>query len=61
MSRLISPKKLARALRLPVFGSEIAPIVSYAALLKLKKAAGRSQDLTDIEKLRKLAPYRKKP
>ncbi len=54
-------KELARALRLPVFGSEIAPIVSYAALLKLKKAAGRSQDLTDIEKLRKLAPYRKKP
>ena len=54
-------KELARALRLPVFGSEIAPIVSYAALLKLKKTAGRSQDLTDIEKLRKLAPYRKKP
>jgi hypothetical protein len=54
-------KELARALRLPVFGREIAPIVSYAALLKLKKAAGRSQDLTDIEKLRKLAPYRKKP
>jgi hypothetical protein len=53
-------KELARALRLPVFGSEIAPIVSYAALLKLKKTAGRSQDLTDIEKLRKLAPYRKK-
>jgi predicted nucleotidyltransferase len=54
-------KEMKRALRLPVSGNELAPIVSYEALLKLKKAAGRSQDLTDIEKLRKLQPYRKKP
>jgi hypothetical protein len=54
-------RELKLALHLPVFGNEPAPIVSYQALLKLKKAAGRSQDLTDIEKLRKLQPYRKKP
>jgi hypothetical protein len=54
-------KELARALRLPVFGDETAPIVSYETLLELKKSAGRSQDLTDIEKLRKLESCRKKP
>jgi len=30
-------------------------------LLDLKKSAGRGQDLLDIEKLRKLDPYWKKP
>ena len=54
-------KELARALRLPVFGNELAAIVSYPALLKLKKSAGRAQDLADIEKLRKLDSHRKKP
>jgi predicted nucleotidyltransferase len=53
-------KELKRALHLPVFGDELAAIVSYEALLKLKKSAGRSQDLTDIEKLRKLQRHRKK-
>jgi hypothetical protein len=50
-----------RALRLPVFGNEIAAIIGYSALLKLKKSAGRKQDLADVEKLRKLDPRRKKP
>jgi hypothetical protein len=54
-------KELGRALRLPVFGDETAPIVSYETLLELKKSAGRSQDLMDIEKLRKLESCRKKP
>jgi hypothetical protein len=52
-------KEMKRALHLPVFGKELAPIVSYEGLLKLKKAAGRSQDLADIEKLRKLRANRK--
>jgi len=54
-------KEWKRALRLPVFGNELAPIVGFSALLKLKKSAGRSQDLADVEKLRKLYPRRKKP
>jgi hypothetical protein len=54
-------KELARALRVPVFGKESAAIVSYDTLLDLKKSAGRSQDLLDVEKLRKLNPHRKKP
>jgi len=40
---------------------ELVPIVSYEALLELKQSAGRSQDLMDIEKLRKLEACRKKP
>lgn len=51
----------SRALRLPVAGDELAPVVCYETLLALKQSAGRSQDLTDIEKLRKLAAFRKKP
>jgi hypothetical protein len=35
--------------------------VSYDTLLDLKKSAGRSQDLLDVEKLRKLNLHRKKP
>ena len=54
-------KELGRALRVPVFGDELAAIVGYDALLKLKKTAGRAQDLADIEKLRKLDSRRKKP
>jgi hypothetical protein len=60
MSRLILHGRW-RAQREPVFGSEAAPIVSYETLLDLKKSAGRGQDLLDIEKLRKLDPFRKKP
>ena len=52
-------RELERALRVPVFGNELATIVSYDTLLRLKKAAGRRQDLADIEKLRKLDPHRK--
>ena len=52
--------EMSRALRLPVWGGETAPIVSYKTLLKLKRSAGRLQDLADIEKLRKLDPHRKK-
>jgi hypothetical protein len=54
-------KELARARREPVFGKESATIVSYEPLLELKKSAGRSQYLLDVEKLRKLDPFRKKP
>jgi hypothetical protein len=54
-------KEMARALRVPVFGKESAAIVSYETLLDLKKSAGRGQDLLDVEKLRKLDPFRKKP
>ena len=54
-------KEWKRALRLPVFGNELAAIVGYSALLKLKESAGRRQDLADVEKLRKLDPRRKKP
>lgn len=54
-------KEMARALRVPVFGKESAAIVSYDTLLDLKKSAGRSQDLLDVEKLRKLNLHRKKP
>ena len=54
-------KELARALRVPVFGKQSVAIVSYETLLDLKKSAGRSQDLLDVEKLRKLNLHRKKP
>jgi len=53
-------RELSRALRLPVWGDETAPVVAYEALLELKRTAGRSQDLTDIEKLGKLAAWRDK-
>lgn len=52
-------KEFARAKRERVVGNVSAPIVGYRALLKLKAATGRSQDLTDIEKLRKLDSQRK--
>jgi len=53
-------RELGRALRVPIYGKVTAAIVGYKALLKLKKSAGRSQDLLDVEKLRKLNPHRKK-
>ena len=53
-------KEWARAVRLPVVSDLLAPVVSYEALLALKRAAGRSQDLTDLEKLGKLDACRKK-
>jgi len=54
-------QELARALRMPVAGGELAPVVSLDALLELKQSAGRSQDLADIEKLLKLEARRQKP
>jgi hypothetical protein len=54
-------KELAHARREPAFGKESAAIVSYETLLDLKKSAGRSQDLLDVEKLRKLNLHQKKP
>ena len=54
-------KEFARARREPVAGRIPATIVSYETLLALKKTAGRSQDLTDIQKLRKLDRHRKRP
>ena len=54
-------KEFARAKREPVAGRIPATIISYETLLALKKTAGRSQDLTDIQKLRKLDRYRKRP
>jgi hypothetical protein len=54
-------KEPARARREPVFGKESAAIVSYEPLLGLKKSAGRSQDLLDVEKLHKLNLHQKKP
>jgi len=54
-------KELARAKWEPVLNEVFAPFICYEALLALKQAAGRSQDLTDIEKLRKLHQHRTKP
>jgi hypothetical protein len=51
-------REMAVAWRETVFGC-VVPIVSYDTLLAMKQAAGRPQDLVDIEKLRKLDPYRK--
>lgn len=39
---------------------QMAPVISRKTLIKLKKAAGRSQDLADIEKLEKTDSLRKK-
>jgi hypothetical protein len=52
--------EMARATQLPLADGLLAPIVSYETLLKLKQAAGRTQDLADVEKLRKLDSCRKK-
>jgi hypothetical protein len=41
-----------------VLGEHTAPVISYRMLLKMKEGAGRPRDLIDIEKLRKLDPYR---
>jgi hypothetical protein len=41
-----------------VLGEHTAPVISYQTLLKMKEGAGRPKDLIDIEKLRKLDPYR---
>lgn len=51
-------QEYARARRERVLGDISAPVVSYEELLRMKKAAGRSRDLIDIEQLRKLDPYR---
>jgi len=54
-------QELARAKQELVFGNELAPIVCYETLIELKKQAGRAQDLADMEKLKKLDPFRKGP
>jgi len=53
-------KELARAEWQPVFGKIAAPILCREALIRLKKTAGRTQDLADIEKLAKIDTLRKK-
>lgn len=52
-------QELLRAEQQPM-GDQTAPIVSRETLIKLKRAAGRSQDLADVEKLEKLDTLRKK-
>jgi hypothetical protein len=51
-------KEFARAKWETIAGDIPAPIVSYDTLLAMKKEAGRDRDLLDIEKLKKLDPYR---
>lgn len=53
-------KEFARAVRQPVLGNEMAPIIHRETLIALKRSAGRPQDLADIEKLEKLDTLRKK-
>jgi hypothetical protein len=48
----------ARAKPARILGNVQAPVVSYATLLVMKKAAGREKDLQDIEALKKLDRYR---
>jgi hypothetical protein len=40
---------------------EAAETLALQLRSRRKKSAGRSQDLLDVEKLRKLQPHRKKP
>ncbi len=47
-----------RAVWQPISGEMPAPILAYEALLEMKRTAGRTKDLLDLEALRKLAPYR---
>jgi hypothetical protein len=42
----------------PVAGTLPAPVISYEALIAMKKAAGREKDMLDIAALEKLDPYR---
>jgi|ERR1700733_442583 len=53
-------QKYRLAKRVKIMGSEQATILDYKSLLAMKKAAGRGQDLLDIEKLLKLDQFRKK-
>ena len=53
-------KEFARAVRQAVLGNVTAPVLHRETLIALKKSAGRSQDLADIEKLEKLDTLRKK-
>jgi len=50
--------EFAAAQLLPVGGDLKAPIVSIAALVAMKQAAGRDKDLQDIQALRKMEKYR---
>jgi hypothetical protein len=51
-------KEFGRAKWETIGGTLPAPIVSYEALLAMKKEAGRDKDLLDIAALKKLDPYR---
>jgi hypothetical protein len=51
-------REFAAAKRLPVTGTLLAPIVPYAALLAMKREAGREKDLLDIHTLGKLDAHR---
>jgi hypothetical protein len=51
-------REYAQAKREVVVGDIIAPIVSYHALLEMKRASGRDRDLIDVQQLQKLDPYR---
>ena len=45
------PRELAAASREIVMANVTAPVVSYATLVEMKRAAGRPQDLADLEDL----------
>lgn len=51
-------KEYKRAKWESVGGAFPAPVVSYEALVAMKKEAGRDKDMLDIEALAKLDPYR---
>ena len=47
-------EEFSAAEKLEVFPGLAAPVVSLATLLEMKKAAGRPQDLNDIEELQRM-------
>jgi hypothetical protein len=53
-NRSIFVKEYATATKLEICSGVLAPIVSLETLLKMKRDAGRAQDLIDIEELQRL-------
>jgi hypothetical protein len=47
-------EELARAMRLEISPGVSAPVVALSTLLEMKRAAGRPQDLIDIEELERM-------
>ena len=45
--------EFSQAVRLEIYPGVLAPVVTLKTLLKMKRAAGRPQDLTDIEELQR--------